>query len=72
VTQSPRPMQERASRHVERMAGVTDRVLPHLEKMEPAEILDGARNLERLDYVARGNYGLENQPPPGGMINPRS
>ena len=47
---------------MERMAGVTDKVLPHLEKMEPAEILDSARNLERFDYVARRNFGLEHQP----------
>ncbi len=44
------------------MAGVTEKVLPHLESMEPAEILDSARNLERFDYVARRNYGLEHQP----------
>ena len=61
-------MQARAERHVERMAGIT-RVQPHLESMDPADILDSARNVERLDYVARRNYGLENQPPPGGMIN---
>ena len=62
-------MQARAERHVERMAAITDRVLPVLEKMEPAEILEGARNLERFDYVARRNYGVENQPSPGGLIN---
>lgn len=61
-------MQARAEQHVARMAGVTDRVLPHLESMEPAEILDGARNLERFDFVARRNYGLENQPAPGGQF----
>ena len=62
-------MQARAERHVERMAGITDKVLPHLESMEPAEILDSARNLERFDYVARRNYGLENQPAGGGVVN---
>ena len=62
-------MQERAERHVARIAGITDRVLPHLESVEPAEILNRARNLERFDYVARRNYGLENQPPQGGLIN---
>ncbi len=36
--------------------------------MEPAEILDSARNLERLDYVAQRNYGLEHQPPVGASI----
>ena len=62
-------MQARAKRHVERMAGITDKVLPHLETMQPGEILDSARNLERFDFVARRNYGLENQPSAGGMIN---
>jgi len=61
-------MQERAARHVERMARVTDKVLPYLESMEPAEILDSARNLERFDYVARRNYELEHQPP-AGVLN---
>jgi len=31
-------MQERGVRHVERMARVTDKVLPHLKSMEPGEI----------------------------------
>lgn len=61
-------MQERGARHVERMAGITEKVLPHLETMEPDELLDSARNLERLDFVARRNYGLENHPPAGGLI----
>ena len=51
------------------MARVTDKVLPYLESMEPAEILDSARNLERFDYVARRNYELEHQPPAGGLLN---
>jgi len=61
-------MQERASRHVERMARVTDKVLPHLESMEPGEILDSARNLERFDYVARRNFRLENQTGDSGPL----
>jgi hypothetical protein len=62
-------MHERAERHVTRMAGITDKVLPHLETMEPGDILDSARNLERFDYVARRNYGLDNQPPANGGIH---
>jgi hypothetical protein len=61
-------MQQGAARHVERMARVTDKVLPHLESMEPAEILDSARNLERFDYVARRNFRLENQPGDSGPL----
>ena len=52
-------MQERAHRHVARMAGVTDKVLPHLEAMPPKEILDRAEQLDRYDRVARRNYGLD-------------
>jgi len=62
-------MHERAKRHVARMAGITDKVLPHLESMEPAEILDSARNLERFDYVARRNYRLENLPADTGPLS---
>jgi hypothetical protein len=62
-------MQARAERHVTRMAGVTDKVLPHLELMESAEILDSARNLERLDYVARRNYGLDYRPNISGPLS---
>ena len=62
-------MQARAERHVRRMAGITEKVLPHLESMEPAEILDSARNLERFDYVARRNYRLENLPADSGPLS---
>ena len=62
-------MQARAERHVARMAGITDKVLPHLESMEPGEILDSARNLERFDYVARRNFGLEHQTPGSCPVN---
>ena len=62
-------MQARAERHVARMAGITDKVLPHLESMAPAEILDSARNLERFDYVARRNSGLELQPSGSCPVN---
>jgi len=61
-------MQQRAARHVERMARVTDKVLPHLESMEPGEILDSARNLERFDFVARRNFRLENQTGDNGPL----
>ncbi len=62
-------MKQRADRHVERMAGITERVLPHLESMEPAEILNSARNLERYDYVARRNYGIADTQPGNGALS---
>jgi hypothetical protein len=40
------------------MAGVTEKVLPHLESMQPDSILDRVHDIEKLDRVARRNYGL--------------
>ncbi len=62
-------MHERGARHVERMAGITERVLPHLEAMRASDILDSARNLERFDLVARRNYGLDHQPAGPSILN---
>jgi len=62
-------MQQRGQRYTERMAGVSERVLPHLETLPPNEILELARNVEQFDRFTRRNYGLENQPPPGGVLN---
>ena len=62
-------MQARGQRYAERMAGVSEKVLPHLESMQPCAILDSARSIEQFDRVARRNYGLDNQPPSGGPIS---
>ncbi len=51
-------MQQRAERHVVRIAGVTENVLPYLESMQPAAILDGIHEIEKYDRMARRNYGL--------------
>ena len=59
VTQSAAlTMAERGKRHVERMAGVAERVMPHVEKMEPGAILDRVEDIDRLDRIARRSYGL--------------
>jgi hypothetical protein len=51
-------MQQRADRHVYRMAGVTEKVLPHLESMQPGSILARVNEIEKYDRLARRNYGL--------------
>jgi len=62
-------MQQRGQRYTERMAGVSERVLPHLESMEPDVILEHAREIELNDRWSRRNFGLnDNQPPGGGPI----
>jgi hypothetical protein len=62
-------MQQRGERYTERMAGVREKVLPHLESMVPAEILERAREIELNDRWSRRNFGLDNRPPSGGMLN---
>jgi hypothetical protein len=44
------------------MASATEKVLPHLESMQPDSILDRVHGIEKYDRMARRNYGLsENQ-----------
>jgi hypothetical protein len=62
-------LQERGQRYAERMAGVSEKVLPHLESLPPGEILERARNVEQLDRVARRNFGLDSQPPGSCPVN---
>ena len=62
-------MQQRGRRYAERMAGVSEKVVPHLESMEPGDILESARNIEQLDRVARRTYGLDDQKPTSSVIN---
>jgi hypothetical protein len=45
-------MQKRGERHVERMAGVSERAVDHIEAMDGPEILDSVDHIEKLDKVA--------------------
>jgi hypothetical protein len=62
-------MQQRGEKYAERMAGISEKVMPHLESLEPADILDKAREIELHDRWSRRNYGLDNQPPSNGVVN---
>jgi len=62
-------MQERGQRHRERIAGVTEKVLPHLESMQPDSILDRVSNIEKYDRLARRNSGLSDNKGGSGMLN---
>ena len=52
-------MQQRGERHVERMAGVSERGVDHIETMDGPEILNSVDQIEKLDKVARRTFGLE-------------
>ena len=52
-------MRERAERHVERMAGVSERAVDHIEPMDGPEILNSIDRIEKADKVARRTFGLD-------------
>jgi hypothetical protein len=62
-------IRERAQRHVDRMAGVTEKVLPHLEAMPEDSILHRVDQVEKLDRIARRNYGLDSNQEHPGILN---
>ena len=55
-------MQQRGERHVERMAGVSERGVDHIETMDGPEILNSVDQIEKLDKLSRRTFGLENNP----------
>jgi hypothetical protein len=60
-------MQQRGERHVERMAGVSERGVDHIETMDGPEILNSVDQIEKLDKVARRTFGLNNDNPYQGF-----
>jgi hypothetical protein len=51
-------MHQRGERHVERMAGVSERAVDHIETMDGPEILNTVDQIEKLDKVARRTFGI--------------
>jgi hypothetical protein len=62
-------MQQRGERHVERMAGVSERGVDHIETMDGSEILNSVDQIEKLDKVARRTFGLNDNPYSGFSLN---
>jgi hypothetical protein len=60
-------MQKRGERHVERMAGVSERGVDHIETMDGQEILKSVDQIEKLDKVARRTFGLKDDNPYSGF-----
>jgi hypothetical protein len=60
-------MQQRGERHIERMAGVSQRAVDHIETMDGPEILNSVDHIEKLDKVARRTFGLNDNPLPSGF-----
>jgi hypothetical protein len=62
-------MQQRGERHRERMAGVSERGVDHIETMNGPQILNSVDQIEKLDKVARRTYGLDQIRPCGIQVN---
>ena len=56
-------MQQRAERHLERMAGVSERGVDHIETMDGPGILRSIDRIEKLDKVARRTFRLDGVEP---------
>jgi hypothetical protein len=62
-------MRQRGERHAERMAGVSERGVDHIETMDGPEILNSVDRIEKLDKVARRTFGLDEIRPCGIQVN---
>jgi hypothetical protein len=60
-------MQQRGERHLERMAGVSERGVDHIETMDGPGILNSVDRIEKLDKVARRTFGLKDDNPYSGF-----
>jgi hypothetical protein len=62
-------IQQRGERHIERMAGVSECGVDHIETMDGLEILNSVDQIEKLDKVARRTLGLNDNPYSGLTLN---
>jgi hypothetical protein len=59
----------KSTAHRERMAGVSEKVVGHLESLEADEILLRSSQVERIDTVARRTFGLDSPATGSGALN---
>ena len=62
-------MQERGERYRDRIAGVSERVVSHIEAMCPDEILTRSSQFEKIDTIARRTFGLNDAHPGQGCLS---
>src|SRR6266480_2416094 len=62
-------MQQRGERHIDRMAGASERAVDHIETMDGPEILNSVDQIEKLDKVARRTFGLNDVSVSGFSLN---
>src|SRR5437762_10306028 len=62
-------MQGRAECCRQRVAGVSERVVGHVESMDPDEILTRSAQFEKIDTIARRTFGLNEAPSSQGSLS---
>jgi hypothetical protein len=65
----PQNVHERGERYSERIAGVSEKVVGHLESMDANEILSRSSQVEKIDTVARRIFGLDSPAAGSGALN---
>jgi len=61
-------MAQRGERHRERMAGVSERAVDHVETMNGHQILARVDQIEKLDKVARRTFGISDDDVNGNNV----
>ena len=69
ITVPGRVKKERGERYRQCIAGVSEKVAGHLESMEANEILSRSSQVEKIDTVARRNFGLDSPTAGSGALN---
>jgi hypothetical protein len=62
-------MQARGERYRERVAGVSEKVVAHVESLDPDEILTRSAQFEKIDTIARRTFGLNEASASQGSLN---
>jgi hypothetical protein len=61
-------MQQRGERHLDRMANIVEKTVPHVEAMEPSAILDRVDDVEKLDKIGRRTFSLSDSDSHGNTV----
>ena len=61
-------MQQRGERHLDRMANIVEKTVPHVEAMEPSAILDRIDDVEKLDKIGRRTFSLSDGDSHGNTV----
>lgn len=63
------PHEERGKIYQEQMGKAMLKIIPHIEQTPFEEIINNARNIEKIDLIARRNFGLDRAQNDGPTIN---